>query len=94
MIGHGLFASEPKGNLFHLHAIIFEIPKKCFVIEPPARWGTDVSIEIYEFLLLFSIITPWLYQLVQKLNDVNRYLYFSDSIEFKIIFDNKNTSNH
>ena len=25
-----------------------------------------------------------LYQLVQKLNDVNRYLQFSDSIEFKI----------
>ena len=38
-----------------------------------------------------------LYQLLQKLNDVNRYLYFSDSIEFKIIFDKKTrliTKNH
>ena len=35
-----------------------------------------------------------LYQLVQILNDINRYLQFSNSIEFKITFDNKNTSNH
>ena len=27
MIGHGLFASEPLGNLFYLHVVIFEIPK-------------------------------------------------------------------
>ena len=26
MIGHRLFASEPIGNLFSLHAVIFEIP--------------------------------------------------------------------
>ena len=36
MIGHGLFASEPIGNLFYLHAVIFEIPKYYFVIKPPA----------------------------------------------------------
>ena len=33
MTGHGLFASEPIGNLFYLHAVIFEIPKKCFIIK-------------------------------------------------------------
>ena len=26
---------------------------------PPACWGADVSIEMYELLLLFSIISPW-----------------------------------
>ena len=61
MIGHRLFASEPIGNLFYLHAVIFEIPKQYFIIKPPACWDADVSIEIYELLLLFSIITPWLY---------------------------------
>ena len=34
-----------------------------------------------------------LYQLVQKLNDLNLYIQFSNSIEFKIYFDSKNTSN-
>ena len=34
-----------------------------------------------------------LYQLVQKLNDLNLYIQFSYSIEFKIYFDSKNTSN-
>ena len=61
MIGHRLFASEPIGNLFYLHAVIFEIPKQYFIIKPPACWGADVSIEINELLLLFSIITPWFY---------------------------------
>ena len=60
MVGHELLASEPIGNLFYLHALIFEIPKQHFIIKPPAWWGADVSIEMYELLLLFSIITPWL----------------------------------
>ena len=60
MIGHGLFASEPIGNFFSLHAVIFEILKYYFIIKPPACWVTDVSIEIYELLLLFSITNPWL----------------------------------
>ena len=59
MIGHQLFAIEPIGNLSYLHAVIFEIPKQYFIIKPPACSGVDVSIEIYELLLLFSIITPW-----------------------------------
>ena len=58
IIGHGLFASEPTGNLFYLRAVIFEIPKKYFIIKPSGCWGADVSIEIYKLLLLFSIITP------------------------------------
>ena len=56
MIGHRLFVLW---NLSYLHAVIFEIPKQYFIIKPPACWGADVSIEIYELLLLFSIITPW-----------------------------------
>ena len=35
MIGHQFFVSEPTGNVFYLHAAIFEIPI-CFIIEPPA----------------------------------------------------------
>ena len=58
MVRHRLFASEPIGNLFYLHAVIFETPKQYFIIKPPACWGADVLIEIYELLLLFSIITP------------------------------------
>ena len=42
-----------------LSVVIFKIPKQYFIIKPPACWGADVSIEIYELLLLFSIITPW-----------------------------------
>ena len=34
--GHRLFASEPIGNVFYLHAVIFEIPKQLFIIKPPA----------------------------------------------------------
>ena len=58
MNGHGLFASEPIGNLFYLHEVMFEITKLYFIIKPPACWGADVSIEICQLLLLFSIITP------------------------------------
>ena len=57
MIGHGLFASEPIGNLFYLLEVIFEIPKWFFIIKPPVFCGVDVSTEIYELLLLFSIIS-------------------------------------
>ena len=57
VIGHGLFASELTGNLFYLLEVIFEIPKWYFIIQPPAFWGADVSIEIYQLLLLFSIIS-------------------------------------
>ena len=35
-----------------------------------------------------------LYQLVLKLDDINRYLWFSNNIEFKIILDTKNMSKH
>ena len=59
MIRHRLFASEPVGNLLYLHAVIFEIPKSLFIIKPPACWGANVSIEIYELLLLFSITSSW-----------------------------------
>ena len=47
MIGYRLFASDPTGNLFYLHAAIFEISKQCSIMKPPAPWGVDVSIEIY-----------------------------------------------
>ena len=36
MIGHRVFAREPIGNLFYQHAAIFEIPRYCFIIKPPA----------------------------------------------------------
>ena len=58
MTGHQLFTSEPIGNLFCLLAAIFEIPKSCFIIKPPACSGANVSIGINELLLLFSIISP------------------------------------
>ena len=34
MIGHRLFVSDPKGNVFYLHATIFEIQKQRFIIKP------------------------------------------------------------
>ena len=52
-----LFSKEPIGNIFFLHMATFEIPKYCFIIKPPACWGADVSIGIYELLLLFNIIS-------------------------------------
>ena len=58
MIGHQLFVSAPIGNVFYLHAAIFEIPMQRFIIKPPACWGTDVSVDSYQLLLLFSIISP------------------------------------
>ena len=54
MIRRRLFASEPIGNFFYLHVVIFEIPKYYFIVKPPACWDADVSIEIYELLLLFT----------------------------------------
>ena len=33
MIGHRLFASEAIGNLFYLHAVIFEISRQYFIIK-------------------------------------------------------------
>ena len=37
---------------------LLEISKQRFIKKPPACWGTDISIEIYQLLLLFSI-TGW-----------------------------------
>ena len=50
-IGHWLFVSEPVGNVFFLHAAIFEIPM-------PACWGADFSVDVYQLLLLSHIISP------------------------------------
>ena len=87
MIGRGLFASEPIGNLFYLHAVIFEIPKQYFIIKPPACWGADVSIEIYELLLLLSIITPWLNKFWQlPINNIVRSFIFQNHKNNIIIF--------
>ena len=44
------------------------------MIKPPACWGADISIEIYELLLLFSIITPWLQVICMKMSC--RYLKY------------------
>ena len=59
MIGHRLFISAPIGNVFYLYAAIFEIPMYRFIIKPPACccWGADVSIDIYQLLLLFYGVT-------------------------------------
>ena len=35
-----------------------------------------------------------LFQFIQKSNDINRYLKFSDNIRFELISDKQNTSNH
>ena len=68
MIRYLLFHGEPRGNIFCLHVAIFEIPKYCFIIKPPACWGRDVSIKIYQLLLVFSIISPWIhaYQVLRE----------------------------
>ena len=52
-----LFASEPIENIFYLGATIYETPNNRFIINPPAYWGMDFSIEICELLLLFNIIS-------------------------------------
>ena len=35
-----------------------------------------------------------LFQFIQKSNDINHYLKFSDNIRFELISDTQNTSNH
>ena len=65
MIGHQLSDSEPIGNIFYLQVAVFEIR---FIIKPPACSGADVSIEIYQLLLLFSII------LMVELSHINKYI--------------------
>ena len=60
MIGHCLFTSEGIRKVFCLYVAIFEIPMWCFIKKLPACWGTDVSIDIFQFLLLCSITSPWL----------------------------------
>ena len=50
--------SELIRNFFYLYAAMFETPMWCFIRKPPAYRGTDVSIEIYQLLLLFSITSP------------------------------------
>ena len=57
MIGHRLFVSEPIGNVFYLHAPIFENLVQHF-IKPPACLEVDVSIDIYQLLFLFDITSP------------------------------------
>ena len=59
MTGHRLFASEPIGNLFLSARGNIWNSKEVFYNKTTSCWGADVSIEIYELLLLFSIITPW-----------------------------------
>ena len=88
MIGYWLFASKPIENLFYLRMAIFEIPKYCFIIKLPACWGADVSIEIYELLLLFTIISPCFDEsfchdpfYVTFLND---FLFFIEQIALKV----------
>ena len=68
MIGHQLSDSEPIGNIFYLRVAIFEIPEERFIIKPPACSGADVSVEIYQLLLLFSIIS------IVELSDINKYI--------------------
>ena len=60
-IWHRLFDSVPIKNIFYRHVAIFEIPIWCFISKPPACWGTELSIEIYQLLLLFRITSPWKY---------------------------------
>ena len=66
MIGNQLSDSEPIGNIFYQQAAIFEIPEERFIMKPPSCSGADVSIEIYQLLLLFSII------LMVELSHINK----------------------
>ena len=50
-----------------------------FIIIPPACWGANVSVEIYELLLLFSIITPWKCNARLKRNEFTQQDYLIDS---------------
>ena len=74
MIGHQLSDSEPIGNIFYLQVAIFEIPEERFIIKPPACSGADVSIEIYQLLLLFSIIS------IVELSDINKYIELKSKV--------------
>ena len=60
MIRHRLLDSQPIGNVFYLHAAIFETSVQRSIIKLPACSGADVQIEIYQLLLLFSIISRWI----------------------------------
>ena len=55
MIRHPLFANGLKGNFFYLLASIFEILRQRFIVKPPACRGGEISIDIYELLLLNSL---------------------------------------
>ena len=65
MIRHRLFAIEPIGNLSYLHAVILEISKQYFII----------IIDIYELLILFSIITPCLNKNTRTYIPIYIYIY-------------------
>ena len=56
--GHRLFVSKPKGIVFYRHTAIFKIQIYLFITKPLVCWGADVSIDICQLLLLFSIISP------------------------------------
>ena len=58
MTGDRLFGTEPIGNILYWQAAIFKILNWRFKIKAPAGWDTNVSIEIYQLLLLFGIISP------------------------------------
>ena len=55
----GCLSVKPIGNLFYLHAGIFEIPMEHFIIKPTAYWGVDVSIDIYQLSLLLTDLAIW-----------------------------------
>ena len=71
LTGHRLFVSESIGSVFYLHAAIFEIPMYRFVIKPPACWGADVSINIYQLLL----VTPLYCYISMVLRDIFRVFF-------------------
>ena len=50
MIGHRLFAREPIGDLFYLHAATFEIP---VVVLAEARMFQERSMSCYSCLVLY-----------------------------------------
>ena len=56
MIGNRLFTREPIRSLFSLHVAVFKIAKWCFIIKPTACWDRNISLEIYELLLLLTLI--------------------------------------
>ena len=54
--GHQLFDSESITRIFSLYETIFEPRDESFIIKPYC-WGTNGSLEIYQLLLQFSIIS-------------------------------------